>query len=170
LVILITWVPTALINNQLLPIGGVFMATAKKTTPAVVEAVKKPARSKAPAAAKPVAKSPVVAKAPAAKKAIAKPVAATSKPATKATPKAAAKPVTQPVTQPVAMPATKPATARKAAAVAKRLDPAQRANYVEVAAFYIAERRGFAAANPMDDWLAAEAEIDRLIASGHFGN
>ena len=142
------------------------MATAKKTTPAVVEAVKKPARSKAPAAAKPVAKSPVVAKAPAAKKAIAKPVAATSKPATKATPKAAAKPVTQPV----AKPATKPATARKAAAVAKRLDPAQRANYVEVAAFYIAERRGFAAANPMDDWLAAEAEIDRLIASGHFGN
>ena len=142
------------------------MATAKKTTPAVVEAVKKPARSKAPAAAKPVAKSPVVAKAPAAKKAIAKPVATTSKPAKKTAPKAAAKPVTQPV----AKPATKPATARKAAAVAKRLDPAQRANYVEVAAFYIAERRGFAAANPMDDWLAAEAEIDRLIASGHFGN
>ena len=142
------------------------MATAKKTTPAVVEAVKKPARSKAPAAAKPVAKSPVVAKAPAAKKAIAKPVATTSKPAKKTAPKAAAKPVTQPV----AKPATKPATARKAAAVAKRLDPAQRANYVEVAAFYIAERRGFAAANPMDDWLAAEAEIDRLIASGHFGS
>ena len=142
------------------------MATAKKTTPAVVEAVKKPARSKAPAAAKPVAKSPVVAKAPAAKKAIAKPVATTSKPAKKTAPKAAAKPVTQPV----AKPATKPATARKAAAVAKRLDPAQRANYVEVAAFYIAERRGFAAANPMDDWLAAEAEIDRLIASGHFGD
>ena len=142
------------------------MATAKKTTPAVVEAVKKPARSKAPAAAKPVAKSPVVAKAPAAKKAIAKPVATTSKPAKKTAPKAAAKPVTQPV----AKPATKPATARKAAAVAKRLDPAQRANYVEVAAFYIAERRGFAAANPMDDWLAAEAEIARLIASGHFGD
>jgi hypothetical protein len=166
LVILITWVPTALINNQLLPIGGVFMATAKKTTPAVVEAVKKPARSKAPAAAKPVAKSPVVAKAPAAKKAIAKPVAATSKPAKKTAPKAAAKHVTQPV----AKPATKPAAAKKAAAVAKRLDPAQRANYVEVAAFYIAERRGFAAANHMDDWLAAEAEIDRLIASGHFGD
>ena len=142
------------------------MATAKKTTPAVVEAVKKPARSKAPAAAKPVAKSPVVAKAPAAKKAIAKPVAATSKPAKKTAPKAAAKHVTQPV----AKPATKPAAAKKAAAVAKRLDPAQRANYVEVAAFYIAERRGFAAANHMDDWLAAEAEIDRLIASGHFGD
>ena len=44
----------------------------------------------------------------------------------------------------------------------------QRTNYVEVAAFYIAERRSFAPGNPMDDWLAAEAEVDRLIASGHF--
>ncbi len=134
------------------------MATAKKTTPAVVETVKQPSRSKAPAAPKPAAKSPVVAKAPVAKKVTAKPAAAASKPATKATPKVAGKT------------AAKPAAAKKAAAVAKQLDAAQRANYVEVAAFYIAERRGFAAANPMDDWLAAEAEIDRLIASGHFGN
>jgi hypothetical protein len=48
------------------------------------------------------------------------------------------------------------------------MSAAQRNNYVEVAAFYIAERRGFAAANPADDWAAAEAEIDRLIASGQF--
>ena len=48
------------------------------------------------------------------------------------------------------------------------MSAAQRNNYVEVAAFYIAERRGFASANPADDWAAAEAEIDRLIASGHF--
>jgi hypothetical protein len=126
------------------------MATAKKTTPAVVEAVKKPAPSKAPAAPKPAAKSAVAAKAPAAKKAVPKTAAATSKPATKA--------------------GSNSAAAKKAASVAKNLDPAQRANYVEVAAFYIAERRGFAAANHMDDWLAAEAEIDRLIASGHFGD
>ena len=44
----------------------------------------------------------------------------------------------------------------------------QRARYIEVAAFYIAERRGFAAGNPTDDWLAAEAEVNRLIDSGHF--
>jgi hypothetical protein len=44
----------------------------------------------------------------------------------------------------------------------------QRARYVEVAAFYIAERRGFTAGNPTDDWLAAEAEVNRLIDSGHF--
>lgn len=44
----------------------------------------------------------------------------------------------------------------------------QRARYTEVAAFYIAERRGFAAGSPTDDWLAAEAEVNRLIDSGHF--
>jgi hypothetical protein len=38
-----------------------------------------------------------------------------------------------------------------------------------VAAFYIAERRGFAPGNPEEDWLHAAAEIDRLIADGHFG-
>jgi len=44
----------------------------------------------------------------------------------------------------------------------------QRNHYVSVAAFYIAERRGFTLGNPQEDWLQAEAEIDRLIASGHF--
>ena len=136
------------------------MATAKKTTPAAVEAVKKPARSKAAAAPQPDAKSADVVKKPATKKVATKASTATaaSKPATKTAPKAASRT------------APKPAVAKKAAVVAKKLDAAQRANYVEVAAFYIAERRGFAAANPMDDWLAAEAEIDRLIASGHFGS
>lgn len=44
----------------------------------------------------------------------------------------------------------------------------QRQHYVEVAAFYIAERRGFAPGNPAEDWRAAEEEISRLIATGHF--
>ncbi len=44
----------------------------------------------------------------------------------------------------------------------------QRHHYVSVAAFYIAERRGFTLGNPADDWLAAEAEVERLMASGHF--
>jgi hypothetical protein len=71
--------------------------------------------------------------------------------------------------------AKKPAAAKKAAAPRKAtpapkpaITAEQRNNYVEVAAFYIAERRGFASANPADDWIAAEAEIDRLIATGHF--
>jgi hypothetical protein len=35
---------------------------------------------------------------------------------------------------------------------------------VAEAAYYRAERRGFAPGAEMDDWLAAEAEIERLLA------
>lgn len=44
----------------------------------------------------------------------------------------------------------------------------QRRHYVEVAAYFIAERRGFAG-DPLQDWLEAEAEIDRLLAEGKLG-
>lgn len=47
--------------------------------------------------------------------------------------------------------------------------PEQRRNYVEMAAYYIAERRGFALGNPLEDWIQAEAEIDRLLAEGRVG-
>ena len=46
--------------------------------------------------------------------------------------------------------------------------PEQRHHYIEVAAFYVAQRRGFAPGNPADDWAMAEREVDGLIASGHF--
>ncbi len=46
--------------------------------------------------------------------------------------------------------------------------PEQRHNYIEVAAFYVAQRRGFAPGNPLDDWATAEIEVDKLIAAGHF--
>jgi hypothetical protein len=114
--------------------------------------------SKSPATPKPALSKPVVAKTPAAKRVAGKTAEAASKPVKKLAPSVPAKPTP-----------LKPVAAKKTSAVPKRLDPAQRANYVEVAAFYIAERRGFATANSMDDWLAAEAEIDRMIASGHFG-
>jgi hypothetical protein len=42
----------------------------------------------------------------------------------------------------------------------------QRRYYVEVAAFYIAERRGFHGGSEMDDWVKAESEIDRLVREG----
>lgn len=125
------------------------MATAKKTVTPSTEAPTKRAAAK-PAAAKSVA----------VKAAPAKPVSAKAKPAAK-------KATTAPT------PAKKAAAPKMptATAIAKpAINLAQRNNYVEVAAFYIAERRGFAAANPADDWIAAEAEIDRLIASGHFGS
>jgi hypothetical protein len=111
-------------------------------------------------------------KRPATKPAVAKPVAATSAPkkSVSVKPKPTAKKLTTTTTTAPA-PAKKASAPKKAPATPKpAIDLAQRNNYVEVAAFYIAERRGFAAANPTDDWIAAEAEIDRLIASGHFGS
>ncbi len=58
---------------------------------------------------------------------------------------------------------------KKAAPATRAIDPGQRANYIELADFYIAERRGFAPGDAQQDYLAAAAEIDRLIADGHFG-
>lgn len=54
------------------------------------------------------------------------------------------------------------------AAARPTVTPGQRHNYIEVAAFYVAQRRGFAPGNPADDWNMAEQEVDRLIDSGHF--
>lgn len=99
---------------------------------------------------KPAAKP--AAKATAAKPAASKPAV---KPATPAKPAATAKPA--------AAKATKPAAKKSNAAA---LTPEQRRCYVEVAAYYMAERRGFAGGNEMDDWMAAEAEIDRLLREG----
>jgi hypothetical protein len=112
---------------------------------------------------------------PAAKKAVATKTKAAVKVATPATAKAV------PVVTPAAVVASKPAVkapAKKVSAAKTKLKPSsspapvltveQRNHYVSVAAFYIAERRGFTLGNPADDWLAAEAEVDRLIASGHF--
>ena len=41
-----------------------------------------------------------------------------------------------------------------------------RRHYIELAAFYIAERRGFNGGNTLEDWLQAEAEIDNLLQQG----
>ena len=42
-------------------------------------------------------------------------------------------------------------------------DTAQRHQFIETAAYYLAEKRGFAGDASMDDWLLAEAEIDELL-------
>lgn len=108
-------------------------------------APKTPAKKAAPAKAAPAKKTaaaPKKAAAPAPAKAVAKPKAA-------ATPKAAPKP--------------------KAAAAARKHHPVtaeQRRYYVEVAAYYIAERHGFTPGRELANWTAAEAEIDRLLAEG----
>ena len=42
--------------------------------------------------------------------------------------------------------------------------PEEREQMIAVAAYYRAERRGFAPGDPLVDWLEAEAEIDGLLA------
>lgn len=51
-------------------------------------------------------------------------------------------------------------------AVFADVSPEQRRHYVEVAAYYIAEHRGFVESAEMDDWLRAETEVDRMLAHG----
>lgn len=92
--------------------------------------------------------------------------------APKTTGKAAATKAKAPAA-PKAKPAVaKPATKKKAdkpMATGRPGHPVgeeQRRNYIEVAAYYIAERRGFNGGDALEDWAAAEAEIDRLLAEG----
>jgi len=56
---------------------------------------------------------------------------------------------------------------RKTADSVTTITAGERARMVETAAYYRAERRGFASGHEAEDWLAAEAEIDALIASVH---
>jgi len=123
------------------------MASTK--TPTKAAPAKRPAKTAdaTPAKAKPAPRTKVAAKpAP-----VAKP-----KPAPRATSKAAPK-------EAVAKPA-KPRAKKPGGVPAE-----QRRNYIEMAAYYIAERRGFAPGNPLEDWVQAEAEIDRLLAEGRLG-
>lgn len=95
----------------------------------------------------------------------------------KTTGKTAAKKTAAPVKAAAKAPAAKPAAAKpatpkkaEAAQAPKRgkhaVQPEQRRNYIEVAAYFIAERHGFTPGRELADWAAAEAEIDRLLAEG----
>ena len=44
-----------------------------------------------------------------------------------------------------------------------RISPEQRERIVAEAAYFIAERRGFAAGQELDDWLEAEAQVNRTL-------
>lgn len=67
--------------------------------------------------------------------------------------------------------ATRPA-AKKASPAKRRaaprgkkagIDPVQRHQMIAVAAYFLAEKRGFAAGDPHQDWFLAESEVDELI-------
>jgi hypothetical protein len=46
---------------------------------------------------------------------------------------------------------------------APRISPEECERIVAEAAYFIAERRGFAAGRELDDWLQAEAEVSRRL-------
>jgi hypothetical protein len=78
----------------------------------------------------------------------------TRKPARKARAKSAVPKAGKPKARPAAK-----APVRRAPAPA----PARREEMVRMAAYFRAERRGFAPGSEWDDWLAAEAEVDALV-------
>ena len=47
-----------------------------------------------------------------------------------------------------------------------KLSEEQRRQYIEVAAYYIAEGGGFDSSCDLENWLDAEAEIDRFLVEG----
>ena len=51
------------------------------------------------------------------------------------------------------------------AEIETNLSEDQRRQYIEVAAYYIAEGGGFDCSCDLENWLAAEAEIDQLLAA-----
>lgn len=52
---------------------------------------------------------------------------------------------------------------RAAASGDASFTPEQRNHMIAEAAYYYAEKRGFSGGDPVNDWLAAEAEIDCMI-------
>jgi len=94
-----------------------------------------------------------------------KPVKAVAKKTVKAPAKVAAAEVKK-----AAAPAKKAAAPAKAGSRKKAapISSDQRNHYVEIAAYYIAERHGFTPGREVGDWAEAEAEIDRLLGGGHF--
>jgi hypothetical protein len=84
--------------------------------------------------------------------------ATAAKPVKAATPKAAPKAVVKKAT------AAKPATSRAGKAKnLKNVTPEQRYRMICDAAYFKAEKRDFAPENEIQDWLDAEAEINRLL-------
>ena len=59
----------------------------------------------------------------------------------------------------------RPRAARKPAAQ-KQVTADERLRCIEVAAYYIAEKRGFTGGDPAQDWAVAEQQVDSLLLAG----
>jgi hypothetical protein len=57
------------------------------------------------------------------------------------------------------------ATTRQKSKVTRFVGPEQRAALIAEAAFFRAEKRGFASGHEVEDWLAAEGEVDTKLMS-----
>ncbi|MFZ5557893.1 MAG: DUF2934 domain-containing protein [Pseudomonadota bacterium] len=55
------------------------------------------------------------------------------------------------------------AAPRKAPAARRSVTPEERYRLIQEAAYYRAEQRGFAAGHEIEDWIAAEAEVDAQV-------
>ncbi len=95
---------------------------------------------------------------------MATPKATTTKTTTSKTTTAAKKPAA-PKSAATKKPAVakKPAAAKKAAPKPGKVGPEERYRMVEVAAYFLAERNGFAG-SPVDYWTAAEIQITKLLS------
>ena len=75
-------------------------------------------------------------------------------------------------------PATEPAALSKGVApitpstppTGNFIEPERRQAMISEAAYFLAERRGFCPGGELEDWVAAEAEIDRALSSGQSEN
>lgn len=57
-----------------------------------------------------------------------------------------------------------PQPRRRTPFAAPPVTPEQRELMIAEAAYYLAQRRGFAPGSELEDWLAAESEIEQLLA------
>lgn len=55
--------------------------------------------------------------------------------------------------------------ARKSSSATLEISAEQRQGMIAEVAYYKAEKRGFSGGSPVDDWLAAESEVDALLAN-----
>lgn len=87
-----------------------------------------------------------------------------AKPAAAAKPAKVAAPKATTATAPKKSAAAKPAASRASKAKSlKNVTPEQRYRMICDAAYFKAEKRNFAPENEVQDWLDAEAEINRLL-------
>jgi hypothetical protein len=79
---------------------------------------------------------------------------------------AKAKPVSRAAVKKTPTTTATPAPTKSRSARKAEPNPDQRRYYIEVAAYYIAERRGFTGDREAEDWRIAESEIDQMLAEG----